>query len=339
MSENISKNITGDVVDLKAENGRPSLVTDYPSLHESVEHARQKYLQDKRDYFNTLADEPVLLQKTRRWKRSASEYLRWAGTLFNAYQDNQEQRQMVLDIMDKVAKDAQIMFVNTCNYSEMEIEKAEPAKKEETRDRMDTEESAAGAFARNAVKTQLVFQDLFVNGKCYVPNQQREAVEAAARAAELRDKVIPRDVLYLPGRIIPPHPVPKTERVPKRPDPYELAKNQPVEAYEFDRSINEIVIKKGYVSEDGLIDDESLKYDMENMKCTMKYRGGVPVTWDLWKPKDARDIPMRDSWVVDYLIRAHDQHLEDEEFGILKRKDYEEETPPYNVKPVLGDRV
>ena len=58
MSENISKNITGDVVELKAENGRPSLYTDYPALHESVEYARQRYLQDKRDYFNTLADEP-----------------------------------------------------------------------------------------------------------------------------------------------------------------------------------------------------------------------------------------------------------------------------------------
>ena len=333
MSENISKNVTGDVVDLKAENGRPSLVTDYPSLQASVEHARQKYLQDKRDYFNTLADEPELLQKTRRWKRSASEYLRWAGTLFNAYQDNQEQRQMVLDIMDKVAKDAQIMFKNTCNYSEMEIEKAKPEEKEETRDRMDNEEYAAGAFARNAVKTQITFQDLFVNGKCYVPERQREEIEASARAAEFREKVIPRDVMYLPGRIIPPHPVPQTERVPQKPDPYELAKNQPVEAYEFDRSINEIVIKKGYVSEDGLIDDESLKYDMENMKCTMKYRGGVPVTWDLWKPKDTRDVLTRDSWAADYLIRSYRQYLEDEEFGILKRKDYEEEVPPYNVKP------
>ena len=162
---------------------------------------------------------------------------------------------MVLDIMDKVAKDAQILFKNTCNYSEMEIEKAEPGKKEETRDRMDKEEYAAGAFARNAVKTQITFQDLFVNGKCYIPNQQREQIEAAARAAEFREKVIPRDVMYLPGRITPAHPVPQTERVPRKPDSYELAKNQPVEAYEFDRSINEIVIKKGYVSEDGLIDD------------------------------------------------------------------------------------
>ncbi len=52
-----------------------------------------------------------------------------------------------------------------------------------------------------------------------------------------------------------------------------------------------------------------------------------------WKPKDTRDIPMRDSWVTDYMIRSYRQRLEDEQLGILQRKNYEEEVPPYNVKP------
>ena len=78
-----------------------------------------------------------------------------------------------------------------------------------------------------------------------------------------------------------------------------------------------------------------MKYDPVNGKCTIKYRGGVPVTWDYWKAKDLSDVPQPGSWLVEYLRRAYLQMLEDEEPGILKHRPEEDEIPPYNVKPII----
>ena len=108
--------------------------------------------------------------------------------------------------------------------------------------------------------------------------------------------------------------------MPKEPDPYTLVESQPIDAYVFDRELDEYVIKKGYVSEDGLIDDQSVVIDPKAGKITMKYRGGVPVTWDWWKAKDTGDLPEEGSWAAEYLYREFHQLLDDLQPGILKHQ-------------------
>ena len=337
----IEKNITGEVTRVMTKDGHPTLYTDYGTIEESLERAKERYRRDKEDYFMTLGDDPALLKKTKRWQRSARELAKWAGTMFNAYGADQPERQAAAELFDKISKESKIRLKNIERYADIQNEKAEKTGNQEiidsVREEMDNAEFSAAAFLRSAIETQSRYLDLLQRGENYIPRQQQEEAEAAARVAEFREKVIPRDILFLPGRIIPPYPVPRTERVPRTPDAYELAFNQPIEAYEFDRDLQEIVIKKGYVSEDGLIDDETIQYDLENGKCTIKYRGGVPVTWDFWKPKDTFDVPVRGSWLAEYMIRSYQQRLEDEAFGILKHRADEDEILPYNVKPV-GNR-
>lgn len=334
MGELVDKNIVGENTSVLSEGGHPMLHSDYPSIMDSLKRALERYRRDKVDYFNTLGDDEILIKKMKRWQRSARDVISWAGTLFNANVNDQEYRDTAMEILDKVTKEAQIQLKNAEQLTDCAVEAADEKDKESVRDKMENAEYSASAFARSTIETQRRYMDHYLKGDSFTTRQHQRDVEASARAAEIREKVLPRDRIYLPGQVIPPHRVPLTERVPNRPDPYELFKNQPVEAYEYDREIDELVLKKGYVSEDGLIDDESVKYDPINGKCTMKYRGGVPVTWDYWKAKDLADVPQPGSWLGEYLRRQYLQELADETPGILKHRDYEDEIPPYNVKPV-----
>ena len=333
MSEMVDKNIVGETTPVLTEAGHPMLHSDYPSIMESLKRALERYRRDKVNYFNTLGDDQNLIKKMKRWQRSARDVISWAGTLFNANVNDQEYRDTAMEILDKVTKEAQIQLKNAEQLTDSAVEAADENDKESVRDKMENAEYSASAFARRAIETQRRYIEHYQKGDNYISKRHLKEIEASARAAEFREKVLPRDRIYLPGQVIPPYPVPMTERVPRRPDPYELYKNQPVEAYEYDREIDELVLKKGYVSDDGLIDDESVKYDPVNGKCTIKYRGGVPVTWDYWKAKDLADVPQPGSWLVEYLRRAYLQMLEDETPGILKHRPEEDEIPPYNVKP------
>ena len=337
MSEMMNTHSNGKPAAVKTEAGRPSLFVDYISLEDSLKRAEEKYERDRANYFNTLADEPVLPKKSKKWDRSAWDYMRWAGTLFNADISNNAQRKRALEIMDRITKDSGVRHNNAIQHANIMNEKAAASGDEkvieETEEKMDKAEMESGSFFRNAILTQVRFNKLFEKGEGYASSKHEKEAEASARVAEMREKYYPTDHIYLPGRIIPPHPVPWGERVPTYPDPYVLAKSQPVDAYEFDETIDEIVIKKGYVSPDGLIDERSVTYDLENGKCTMKYRGGVPVTWDFWKAKGTWDAPDPESWTGEYIYRLYQQQEADEQPGVLKHQSYEDEVQDYDKIP------
>ena len=337
MSEMLNTHSNGKPAAVKTAAGRPSLFVDYISLEDSLKRAEEKYERDRANYFNTLADEPDLPKKSKKWDRSAWNYMRWAGTLFNADITNNAQRKRALEIMDRITKDSGVRHNNAIQHANIMNEKAAASGDEktieETEEKMDKAEMESGSFFRNAILTQVRFNKLFEKGEGYASSKHEKEAEASARVAEMREKYYPTDHIYLPGRIIPPHPVPWGERVPTYPDPYMLAKSQPVDAYEFDETIDEIVIKKGYVSPDGLIDDQSITYDLENGKCTMKYRGGVPVTWDFWKAKGTWDAPDPESWTGEYIYRLYQQQEADEQPGVLKHQSYEDEVQDYDKIP------
>lgn len=338
MSEMVTKNSAGGPVQVKSEPGRPMLDTDFMDIAEALDWAKSKYERDRDDYFNTLPDEPAMEAKSKRWQRSAYELMRWAGTSFNHANGNEDQRKEALDIMDRVTKDSSIRLKNMIKHTGLMIDAEK--KKEQTpealqafKDLMDQKEYETSSFFRNAVKTHSAFIDHFLKGDNYV---NKVEVEAAQFADDLRKQVLPKDRVYIPGRIIPPYPVPEGQRVPRKPDPYIIYKSQPVEAYEFDYEEEEIVLKEDYVSPDGLVDRDSVKFDRKNKKCTMKYRGGVPVTWDYWKADTTADMPEAGSWAEDYIYREYWQTAADEELGVLIRRPEEyEDTPPYNIKPQI----
>ena len=338
MSEMIRKRCVGTDVQVKCEPGQDTLHVDYTSIERYLARAEEKYNRCREDYFNTLPTEDKLLRKSKRWERAALDYLRWAETFFDNCDGDNEKRQYALDIIDRVTKEAAVRHENIITYVDkltdnvIASNKSEE-EKEDIIDDLDAIEHASGSHVRNLMKTQQHFIRLNEKGENYVSQQQEQEIAAAARVAELRERYFPKDHVYLPGRIIPPHRTPMTDRVPDCPKAYEKAENQPIDAYTWNEELDEVVIKPGYISEDGLIDDQSVVIDPVNNKVTIKFRGGEPVVWDWWKPKDTYDLPERGSWVEEYLIRSYAQMIADYEPGILKHRDYEDEVPEYDKIP------
>jgi len=309
MSELIEKKVTGDPVQVKTEDGRPSLYTENGALTDSLRRSEEKYKLARADYFNALADEPILLAKTTRWQRAAKDLIQWAETLFNADQEDDDARNLALDIMEKVAKEAEIRHRNTWMHADIMLKQS--PNDLNLQKRLDDAEFATGYFLRCSLKTQMTYISLYEKGEVLSGDLKKEA-RVSARVAEFREKIFPRDHVYVPARIFPPHPVPKGERVPETPRQYTLYKSQPVDAYEFDRETDEVLLKKDYISPDGLIDRNSLVYDFENETVTMKFRGGEPIVWKVWKAKNTGDMPEEGSWVLEYLRRHYIQLEEDD---------------------------
>ena len=319
------------------------LDVDYDSLETSLNRAKERNDRCRADYFNTLLDEPELPGKTKRWQRAVHDYLRWIEAIFNVKADDNETRQDLLTLMDRITKEGGVRHHNICRHVDLMTEKISavdmaPETREEELEKLEKAEVECGAFYRSALLTQKHFIDLFQKGECYVSPVQQGEIEAAARVAELRERYFPKDHVYMPGRIIPPHRVPMNERVPDLPEAYIEAENQPIDAYTWDEELDEVVIKPGYVSEDGTIDDQSVVIDPVANKVTIKFRGGTPVVWDWWKPKDTTELPEPGSWVAEYLIRSWRQYVEDQEPGILKHRPGEDEIPEYDRIPLVSNQ-
>ncbi len=128
------------------------------------------------------------------------------------------------------------------------------------------------------------------------------------------------DICSWPPRIFPHDPVLEGQPVPTWPEPYQRVAALDVDHKEYDLEHDNFVVKKGYVSEDGLIDDQSVVWDYENNKVTIKFRGGEPVVWDFWKPKDTADVLGPGHWCYQYIRRLYWQLEEAEEPGLFRRQ-------------------
>ena len=343
MSEMIAKRCVGTDVLVKCEPGQDTLHVDYTSIERYLKRAEEKYNRCRADYFNTLPTEERLLVKSKRWQRAALDYLRWAETYFDNCEGDNEKRRYALDIIDRVTKEAAVRHENIISYVDKQTDiisasNMDEEQKDKSLDDLDAIENSSGSHLRNLMKTQKHFINLNEKGENYLSYLQEEEIAAAARVAELRERYFPKDHVYMPGRIIPPHRTPMTERVPNLPEAYIEAENQPIDAYTWDEELDEVVIKPGYVSEDGTIDDQSVVIDPVANKVTIKFRGGTPVVWDWWKPKDTTELPEPGSWVAEYLIRSWRQYVEDQEPGILKHRPGEDEIPEYDRIPLVSNQ-
>ena len=129
---------------------------------------------------------------------------------------------------------------------------------------------------------------------------------------------VPETHMYLPARPFPPVEIPEGVRVPNYPEPYIRMKTTDVEDLVYDLEHDEFIIRPGYVSEDGLIDDQSVVWNWEEGTVAMKFRGGEPEIWPFWKAKDAGDMPK--GWPARYLRRMYLDWIDSLQLGILKRK-------------------
>ena len=173
-------------------------------------------------------------------------------------------------------------------------------------------------FFNRAIATQLLMNrrsEIETGGPAGI--EMAGEMKAGDRMRELEAKV-PENHMYLPARPFPPVEIPEGVRVPDYPEPYVRMKTLDVKELNYDLEHDEFIIRPGYVSEDGLIDDQSVVWNWEEGTVAMKFRGGEPEIWPFWKAKDAGDIPK--GWPARYLRRMYLDWVDSLQLGVLKRK-------------------
>ncbi len=296
--------------------GETALITDYGSLDDYLSIFQEHYDEKRADFFDSVANDTDLPQKAKRWASASRTILSFARTLASAYGEKDKYYQTAQDIADMITKDSAIRLSNLNLHYKL-MKKAYP-KGDEKLIRLSKDVEEGMNFLNRAVATQT----LIIKGVEAVTGgpaglEMELETEAGRRACAL-EKRVPRGHMFLPARPFPAMEIPEGLRVPEYPEPYVRMKNVPVEDLVYDEEHDEFIIRPGYVSEDGLIDDQSVVWNWEEGTVAIKFRGGEPEIWPFWKAKDASDIPT--GWPARYLRRRFIDFAESVKQGILKRK-------------------
>ena len=311
--------------------GRPALDVDYRATEEFISRAVIRYDKTRTEYLQIAGDDPRLTMLTKRWERASYALATWATAWFAIHLDNKDEQQNALDILDRITKDAAMREINLWEQRER-VEAQEPSDQRDAElERLDEAEERADRFLLTSLLTQDRFNRLHAKDPETMDVELKSETVASAQFDRIRH-LVPPHKLWRIASIFPMHRVPKGQRVPQPPDAFQRILYEDPENLVFDPTLDELVIKPGYVSEDGLIDDKTAIWHPENNTVDIGYRGGERTVWQYWKPKDIRDMPARDSWLTEYLRRAYDQWLEDSTPGLLKPKP-EDEDYPYNRIP------
>ena len=335
MSAKAAKIILKPIKAVQPADGLSALTVDYGKIDEYFDQSAMMYDADRTAYLSSWAEDPKLPLLTQNWQRSARRLIGWAEVWFHIHKGNSEEQQTALDILDRITKDGGIRLKNLRTHIGIRKEALRDAPdegKEKAVQKLESAEESADWFFLSALKTQTHFIDIYKSGKEYVPVLMKEQIETAEQFEKIKGK-FPAGRLYSRAIIFPPAPIPMGEPVPQPPDVFVRYQYLPPEAVEYDPAVDELVIVPGYVSEDGLSDENSVIWHPENQTVEMGYRNGERVVWNFWKPKDTYDVPDRTKWYWQYQDRAFNEWLAGLEPGPLEPRPYESEPPGYNRIP------
>ena len=288
------------------------------------------YNRAKDDFFTLRADDARLLEAAERWRIAAVSLMRWAGSFYKKSDATAETRALALTIMDVVTKDSATRCDNVSQYYDILAEK----KPDNTQALLDAEK--ADLKHLDVLSRMIETQEKYIRKETEDPGHESREIrlqrEASVGIRDTYDR-IPEGHSYRPAYPYPPERVPEDELVPDLPDPISRVDDVPLEDKDYDEELDEFVVKKGYLSEDGLIDDKSVVYYPETHEVEFGYVGGIRTRWKYWKAKDDRDVPDPNSWVVEYYQRYYAQFVLAPEFAALDPRLDEMEVPEYNRIP------
>ena len=296
--------------------GQTALITDYGTLDHYLGIYEKNYEEKRADFFDSVAEDQDLPDKAKRWESASKTYLSFARTLMKAYGEEDKYYGIAQEIADRVTKESAIRLSNLDLHYEL-MKKVYP-KGDDRLIRLSKKVEDGMNFFSRAIATQTVIihrVDAMTGGPAGIELKEEE--KAGERARALEEKVTDGHI-FLPARPFPALPIPAGRKVQEYPEPYQRYKEIPVEDLIFDEEHDEFIIRPGYVSEDGLIDDESVVWNWEEGTVAIKFRGGEPEIWPFWKPKDETDIPT--GWTAEYLYRKFVDWADSLDRGILKRK-------------------
>ena len=270
------------------------------------------YIKARDAYFDTDPNTTALLTAAKKWEKASVALISRAEALFKLSGDNQELRKQALELITQCTRDASTREMMIAEYTARAVEE-----KPECADEMDEINLHFMSSTDRAINSQTLYTKRFFNPGTYVNPVVEAETRASAAADDIREHV-PEGHYYHPARPYPPERIPWEELVPMTPEPFNRVKRMPPEELEYDEELDEFVVPKGYVSEDGMIDDQSVVWHPENHTVACKFRGEEePVIWPYWKPENLGDVPKRGSWVADYYRRLFAQWLGEYQFSVF----------------------
>ncbi len=331
MNERIKQIIAGTPAGVfQPEAGAPAHVTDFDTFIERLNEAEADYEDARAEYFMTDPGSEAIMAAAERTETAARELISRALTLFNMYSQTCENKDKALKILDRMTKESSIRERTCCQY----YRRMRAAGSENTAmlHRLYQEKLKRMKFLDRCVNTQSAYTKRFLKNEDAGDPESESRVKIAAKAERTR-AVIPQGCRFCPPRIFPPEPIPEGQPVPLAPDPYRRFKKMEAKDLVFNKDHFNFELPEGYVSEDGLIDSESVAWDYEARTVTMKYRGGVPVTWNFKQYIDPRDVPKPDEWITRYYMRLFAQAADEDGRMLFRHFPRDEEIPEYNRIP------
>ena len=320
VNEKVKTRILRPLTAVLPVGGGTPLSIDFGSLNEYFELASNRYDEAREDYLHTAAEDPKLLDKTQKWAKAARMFSGWAQTLYFAYQDDAEQQQFALDLMDRITKESGLRLKNILLQFKL-VKKNEPDNTERLK-KIDDAYFTADFFLRCAVMTQQHYIDRLERGDNAYDIEYEADKKAGAQLARIAH-LFPPDRLCLRGIIFPPARVPVGQPLPQPHEVYSRVKFMPPEDLVYDPVADELVVRPGYVSEDGKVDDHSVIWHPENHTVEMGYVGEEKMVWPYWKPKDNTDNIPEGSWCEEYVQRSYREWLESGKPGLFKHKPWD----------------
>ena len=301
------------------------MLTDYSSelYLDTVRKQEERFAEKQKAFFaHTLREGDALRTAARAWAKAGTLLAGYAGSLFNYDPDNAELRNYAMDLLDKVSKGS---LMRTRNLS-ASLDRLKETELSDIHilDRMENALDLSQAELIRSVNTFARYRGMYERGEVLAASKMEGRKQLAADTEALRN-LIPAGTIHMPGRIYPPVPIPPSgDPVPDVPKAYQLYKKQPPEAYEYDEKLDELVLKQGYVSPDGLVDAHSVVPDREHGVVYITLRGSDHTdVWREWKPKTPRDVlePGSDCW--NFWTRYPAQRKAEKEMKMFRKRKYE----------------
>lgn len=315
---------------IEPESGALDHVRDFSSMQEHLREAEADYDEAVKLFNETDPGSRYIMEIIARANEAGRVLISRALTLYTQYQANLDDMQKTNEILDRVTKDTSIRE-KTCSQYYRFMKEANPNAKELIAAILKEKQKVMN-FLDRCVRTQTKYLKKYEKGENGIDPEYEEDCRQSAKAERER-KCVPAGSHFRPPMPFPPERIDPDKEVPDVPGPYlAFVKLEPDQKV-FNVEHQNFELPADYLSEDGLLDGESIKFDYEKSEVTMKYRGGVPVTWPFKQFIDTRDVPIRGEWFTEYYRRLQDKVDLERESAVLVHKPGEGEIPEYNKIP------
>ena len=154
-SEEIRNKILKPLRAGKPADGGTPLPVDFGTLEKYFRISSDRYDADREDYLSTSLEDPKLIDKMKKYQRSARMFAAWVETWFFTHADDKDEQQLALDLLDRITKESG-MRLDHIVLQEKFVKKTDPENTDRLK-KLDDAYCSADFFLRSAVKTQQHF--------------------------------------------------------------------------------------------------------------------------------------------------------------------------------------